>query len=309
MFTGIYSNMSLRNFCYTLNNYTPEEYDNIKKVECRYHICAKEVGTSGTAHLQGYIEFDKAYRLNAVKKLFGTPRIHIEGKKGTSAQASDYCRKSDPEPFECGKLGGNQGMRTDIIKMSTQPGAKLRDIALEASYVGLRHAEKILSLHETKRNWPVTVVWFHGRTGTGKTRAAMQICKDPWISGRDLKWWQGYDAHEEIILDDFRADFCKFHELLRILDRYPYTVEVKGGSRQLLSKIIIITSCYAPEEVYCGQTTEHLDQLKRRINLIVNFSDTNSINIECLVEKVRKLQEENEQVEKQTSKVELENAP
>ena len=42
----------------------------------------------------------------------------------------------------------------------------------------------------------------------------------------------------------------KFDYLLRLLDRYPMRVEGKGTSRQMLSKKIIITSIFSPEETY-----------------------------------------------------------
>ena len=88
-----------------------------------------------------------------------------------------------------------------------------------------------------------------------------------WESGRNLKWWEGYDAHPNVLIDDFRKDFCTFHELLRILDRYPYRIEVKGTSRQLLAKRIIITCPYHPEIIY--DTREDIGQLLRRITKIV----------------------------------------
>ena len=77
-------------------------------------------------------------------------------------------------------------------------------------------------------------------SGSGKT----------WCSSGSLKWWQGYDGYENVILDDFRGDFAPLHYMLQVLDRYPFSVEVKGGSRQLLAKRIWITCPYTPEEVY-----------------------------------------------------------
>ena len=43
-------------WCYTLNNYTEEEKENLWK-EGTYQIQGYEKGSNGTPHIQGYIEF------------------------------------------------------------------------------------------------------------------------------------------------------------------------------------------------------------------------------------------------------------
>lgn len=78
------------------------------------------------------------------------------------------------------------------------------------------------------------VLWFYGPTGTGKTRRAVEIGEEfggYWMSGQNLQWFDGYQTLETpvAIIDDFRKDFCTFHYLLRLFDRYPLNVPVKGG--------------------------------------------------------------------------------
>ena len=94
--------------------------------------------------------------------------------------------------------------------------------------------------------------------------------EDRWTCGDSLKWWDGYDGHTDIILDDFRGDYCKFAYLLKILDRYPLQVEVKGGMRQLRCRNIFITSDVHPELIY-GDHVGDKSQLLRRISKIVGF--------------------------------------
>lgn len=60
--------MRTRAWCFTLNNYSEKEYETIKGVSCRYIVVGKEVGDSGTPHLQGYIEFDNPRVMAGVKK-------------------------------------------------------------------------------------------------------------------------------------------------------------------------------------------------------------------------------------------------
>ena len=87
-------------WCFTLNNYTFKEFNEIEskvRMFCRYAIIAKEVGESGTPHLQGYIEFKTRRRPIGV---FGLKRIHWERAKGSKTDNYLYCSKDDPKPFK-----------------------------------------------------------------------------------------------------------------------------------------------------------------------------------------------------------------
>lgn len=85
-----------RNWCFTLNNYTvsDETYlSNITKTAwCLYIIFGKETGENGTPHLQGYIELKNCMKLTGLKAKFGS-RYHFEPRRGSQAQAIDYCKK------------------------------------------------------------------------------------------------------------------------------------------------------------------------------------------------------------------------
>lgn len=253
---------------FTLNNYTKEEENNLNLIICKYLIYGKEIGENGTPHLQGYIEFDSNRRLKRIKKEV-SDRAHWETRKGTATEAAEYCTK-DKDVFEKGiRSRTNQGRRKDLEEVAemVREGKGMKDIIEEcSSFQSMRFAENLLKYKETKRNWKPEVFWYWGPTGVGKTKRAIEEASDPYISGKNLKWWEGYDAHSDVIIDDFRADFCTFHELLRILDRYEYRIEVKGGSRQLLAKKIWITSCHPPTQVY--NTREDINQLIRRIDII-----------------------------------------
>ena len=84
------------------------------------------------------------------------------------------------------------------------------------------------------------------------------------------KWWEGYDAHECVIIDDIREETYGYKSLLRLTDRYGYRVEHKGSSRQLLAKEIIITAPKSPQQMFqfCGEDNS---QLLRRIHEIREF--------------------------------------
>jgi len=89
-----------RGYCFTLNNYTEEQCQKIQSSilkSCRIGFFNKEVGESGTPHLQGYIEFNTKSRPKAV---FNDDKIHWSKAKGNRDQNFKYCSKDCQEEIE-----------------------------------------------------------------------------------------------------------------------------------------------------------------------------------------------------------------
>jgi len=261
-----------RAWCFTLNNYTKEDVERIQGIVCKYLILGDETGESGTPHLQGYVSFATAKRFTAVKELLGE-RCHIENARGSAAENRAYCSKQKVL-YEAGTIPA-PGKRNDLtrVKRAVETGSMRRVIEVAENYQGMRAAELMLKYVDIPRTEPPEVRWYWGNTGTGKTRTALEEAgPDTWISSKGLRWWDGYDGHKSVIIDDFRPDFCDFHTLLRYLDRYPVRVETKGGSRCLVATRIWITAPRAPDEMY--HTREDCGQLMRRIHLVRSFPGT-----------------------------------
>ena len=92
-----------------------------------------------------------------------------------------------------------------------------------------------------KRNHVMEVIVLVGLTGTGKSRLAAQLAgPDVYYKPRG-EWWDDYDGQFSVILDDFYG-WLKYDEMLRLLDRYPHKVPIKGSFMEFNSKRIIITS-------------------------------------------------------------------
>lgn len=109
----------VRRVCFTANNYNKETYEAMQQAcieKCKYAVIGKEVGESGTRHLQGYVILKKNQRLSAVtkwmNKAFGS-NPHTEAAKGSNDQAADYCKK-DGVFWEHGDYPKGKGARTDI---------------------------------------------------------------------------------------------------------------------------------------------------------------------------------------------------
>lgn len=268
-----------RGWCMTMNNYTEKFFDGLKdwaEKNVEYAVIGREVGESGTPHLQIYFEFSTMKSFKQMKKLHN--KLHIEKRIGTKEQAANYCKK-DGNYIEIGELReSKQGKRNDIenARELVKKGATMKEICEHStSYQAIRCAELMRKYYNVKRNWKPTVYWYFGATGTGKSYAAFSE-SDPdnrWVSLDGLKWWDGYDGEPDVIIDDFRASDCRLKTLLRILDRYEYRVEHKGGSTQLLAKRIWITTPYHPMMTYKkDDADEDMKQLMRRIDVIKDFN-------------------------------------
>ncbi len=270
-----------RNYCWTLNNYTDEELLFLSEIKCTYIVYGKEIGEKGTPHLQGFVIWNHAKSFNAVKKWL-PKRAHYELCKGTPYDNFEYCTK-DGDFIERGERPSRvgQGARNDLLlikkKVSQQqPIKKMLESNCIINYQQLKYAESLTKYYEVPRTWRSQVRWYYGATGTGKTMTAYdELLKkydhDQIYTAMDsAQWWDGYDAHPAVIIDDMRKDFMKFHLLLRLLDRYPYRVQTKGSTRQFVAKDIIITAPYTPEEMYEGR--EDIKQLTRRIDEIKQFN-------------------------------------
>jgi len=258
-----------RRYAFTINNYTDKDIEQLQKIEYSYMIYGDEVGETGTPHLQGYVEFVNARSFTSLKKQL--PTAHIETAFSTPEQNKAYCSKQKVL-FEDGSIK-HQGARNDIeqIKDIVKTGGGMRSIIeVSTSYQSVRMGEVYLKYHEKPRTWKTTVTWIYGPSGTGKTKHAYDNYPDIYTP-LSAKWWEGYDAHKNVLLDDFRTDYMPFAQLLRLLDRYEFKVETKGGSRQLLAENIIITCPYHPNDLYREATEENLTQLIRRINEIIEI--------------------------------------
>lgn len=242
-----------------------------------YLVFGREVGSNGTPHLQGYVSFSKRRSLSYVRKKFGK-RCHCEIARGSPQQASDYCKKEgDFEEF--GTLPRGRGQRSDIesaIK-SIREGCSRSDLITNHPGVyarAFRMLNEALSLYSSPRSWmPVTKVYW-GETGLGKTKRAFEEAtadgSTPYVHSGGM-WFDGYDGERGVIFDDFGGSEFKLTYLLKLLDRYPMRVAVKGSFVNWIPREIWITSNYAPQEWFPNAKPEHVKALRRRISEVVHF--------------------------------------
>lgn len=247
-----------------------------KKKGVRYMIVGIETcPKTDKIHYQGYISYKNAKTFKQTKKWFQLDKIHLEEAKGNDLHNQAYCSKDSNllveigEPIKQGKRSDIQ-IAKDIVKETQSMSKVLEEVN---NYQACRHAELYLKYKERKR--PVAsieVIWIYGSSGKGKTRKVYDDNKDIDIfTPVNYKWWEGYDGHKVVLIDDIRRDFCKFHELIKLLDIYPFRVETKGGSRQVQFNKIYITAPYSPTDMWCNRTEEDIYQLTRRITHTIDI--------------------------------------
>lgn len=246
--------MSSKRWCFTINNYSDEDIGLLSGLECKYLVYGKEVGESGTPHLQGFCTFSGMKRLSAMKKIH--PTAHWETAKGTSEQAAAYCKK-DGNFFEKGSVPNGVGGGNDKLKEmlnSLKKGASIKEVAEmdPATYVrNYRGIKDYAALQTTAfRSDDVRGYWFFGAPGTGKSHKARELFPEAYMKSQN-RWCDGYGGESTIILDDLDQQGTCLGHLLKIwMDKYPCTGETKGGQVNLQHKRFIITSNYTPSELW-----------------------------------------------------------
>lgn len=110
--------------------------------------------------------------------------------------------------------------------------------------------EVFLSKRRDRTKAPEVYV-FWGQPRTGKTR----YCWDTWhdfdtcsISGH--RFVLGYRGQKNVIFDDFNPKSCPVELLLKLTDRYPYTIDVKGSEVEWCPEVICFTSNVSPMAWY-----------------------------------------------------------
>lgn len=272
-----------RRYVYTIWNYAQEPstiFDGIKE-KIAYAVWQKErCPTTGREHLQCYVRYRNAVRGVYLANTLSLPTsdVRFECARSGDSENRNYCTKSDTRiagPWELGVCVDKAGQRTDLeeIGLAVRQGVRLGEIAdkYPAAYIkfgrGIRELRAILDRpadFEEKQ-----VVCLIGPPGVGKTRAVWEVDPDVFPANlpggpRDQPWFDGYHGQEAVLFDDYRGQL-EYGFFLRLLDRYPLQVPVKGGFVQWKPRRIWITSNYEPNDwFYFGD----LRALRRRICLI-----------------------------------------
>lgn len=268
-----------RGWCWTLNNYTAEEVEACKEIECEYLVFGKEVGESGTPHLQGYIWFKSLKSFKQVKK--AVPKAHLEPAKADTAKNRTYCTK-DGEYFEKGtppKTSTEKGEAEKERWKRVLKKAKEGDMQwLEENEPQLVLMHKpMLKSHAVGCDEVMTYAdedspheWWVGGTGTGKSRRLWELYptrahkyKKAWN-----KWWDGYEGQDVMYLEEASGHVMGVlaQSLKEWSDRYPFDGQIKYGKLEgIRPKKVIVLSNYTIRE--CFPDSKDYEPLERRFKV------------------------------------------
>lgn len=253
-----------------------------------YVIYQREVcPTTNREHFQGYMEMEEQVSYTTMQRWEGLETAHFETRRGKQAQAIAYCSKEESRvegPWEHGTKK-DQGARSDLIavKARLDEGASMRNIASEffGDFVRYHNGfNKYQRMVSKQRDWPMEIHICIGPTGTGKTRFARDNFPGAYWKPKG-KWWDNYAGEETVVIDEMYGSSFPFTELLQLMDRYPYAVEIKGGTVEFTSRKLVFTSNQEPEDWYSAERTHQgtwaSNPLKRRIDEFAKITRTGEI--------------------------------
>lgn len=255
--------------------------------------------TTGRAHLQAFVIFSSGSNVRtpeqALQRL-GLQRSFAD-KAGTQTckKAIDYTKKRDTAVLdangnsqwkELGQVPPNQrkvGEQTEAILEMAESGAKFVDILRANPSLAIRCPTGILKMINTvqqdrKQTAPLKVYIIWGSTGLGKSHSIFRFLSDPEIvynklhptNQQSTDFWEGYDAQEEVLFDDFNPVQYSVRQLLQYLHEWPIRVQIKGGHAKAQYHTVYITSNVPPNMWYLSEKMDPLhkgnyDALWRRI--------------------------------------------
>lgn len=177
-----------RRWCFTINHPTPAISEKIFDLNVTYSVVGREIApTTGTPHLQGFLIFPEARNRAAIIREVGAG--HWVPARGTSLQASDYCKKHD-DFIEHGELPTKSGKRTDI------------DLILEWLDDFIKATNRAPNAREVTAGCPRAMLRYRDFVGFARLRAPLPTIRvgEPKVWQRELEVELLGDANDRTIL-------------------------------------------------------------------------------------------------------------
>jgi len=297
---------------FTWNNWTPASLEAVAKLAAKASWCivADEVGEeTGTPHLQGYMCFQNARS----KRSMVNHLTVKDAKANGTANTADIAKATGSAKHQLSYIGGKPqyvyppghkksgvskvhgtviletgempkpGHRTDLdeVQIALREGANLRDIQdMTPNPQAHRAAGNWFSTMERVRDFEPEVYWIFGAPRSGKSTYVKTLIRKVngdayWfaMANDTAVWWDGYDAHTDIVIDDLEPRRFRPKYLLYLLGADPARLNLKGSFRQNLARRIYVTTLLDPIKFWnlCAGSQikeEPYEQLAGRITTV-----------------------------------------
>jgi len=234
---------------------------------------------TGRFHYQGFVRFSEAVRMSHLKKALDCNHAHCEICHAP-AKAREYAQKDETRAPGYGPIvegvEGGQGKRTDIddVCLAVRSGASLKRIAEDFPKTFVKMHKGISALRSVLHPplpRDVQVFALVGPTGCGKTRFVVDRFESEvrnTVFDTKVPWFDGYDRHPVMLIDEFGPGQMSSSMLKKVLDRYDLTLPIKGGSVPMCASLIFLTSNYDVDSWYPHSGAQDNEALKRRMTII-----------------------------------------
>jgi len=249
--------------------------DALDKTNCRYIVYGDEIApTTGRRHYQGFVYFDNVIGRATVQERLGVGKCWCNPMYSTPDACIKYCKKDGSSVERGDRPAQGKKCNKEDVKDYAMAGKSIRHVLddSQASMHSIRTIETMYKYYEKERNWKPEIYWFWGGPEAGKSRYAREHAESKYGAGcvytatETGKWFDGYDAHEVIVVDDFRESWVPWPALLQLTDRYGYRLPIKGNFRQCLAKAIYFTCVHHPKDAFPSLSySEPITQFLRRL--------------------------------------------
>lgn len=247
---------------------------------CHYILYGFEnCPTTGRFHHQGFFWLKNAFKKTETGARKLMPGVHMGPCRGSPTANEVYCRKlnsTNPNEkwYEYGKMpedGVHDKTRLDnVLEIARTQGEMAAASSDPGTWARNHNAVTRWSrMHQPKRNFKTTCIYIWGIAGCGKTQYAISKGASPLQikSG----FFRGYNNQTVVVIDDIDQHMGLTRtEWLTLFDRYPLTLNVKGGEAEFNSKLIFVTSNFPPSVTFGTMWDE---AMQRRFEKIYKFPE------------------------------------
>lgn len=119
------------------------------------------------------------------------------------------------------------------------------------------------------RDYKTEVYWLYGPHGSGKSTSAMENCPFGYWKDCDKYFWDGYDDHEDVILDNYVPNKqLNLNMLQKLMDDGPLQVQIHGGIKEFNAYKLYIVTDKSPLQMAADHFGSNIDMASKFLALI-----------------------------------------